>query len=533
MILRKPYAFLIRYFKIIHIIIAILTIYLAFRTNKIVTFFNDYVANGYFSYSSNLSGTYINFFMYLSAILIILATLTIYLLMKQKKKPTVFYISLIIYYVFLFGLITITYSILRDLETSLVEVKAIRAYRDLSIIFTIPEYFFIIVLIVRGIGFDIKKFNFAKDLQELKISETDNEEYEFALGVETYKIKRTLRRILRESRYYFLENKFIFTIIMVITTLIIISGIYFNTTVFQKVYKTTDTFSVDNMKYTIEDSYLTNLSYNGDKISNKEYFLVINYKVINPNGYIKEIDLTNFRLISEDGYIYPVKTYNEDFVDLGIPYKEQTFLGNSTNQIMMIYAIPKDYIKTRYNLLILESVEFKVGEINSTYRKVSVKPTRTDSIEELGVYNLNDSIELSDSKLGKSTIMFSNITTSDTYRYYYEFCFNNTCTESSNLLNRDYGGSDPKTLYIFDYELSLDETTDYYNSIFNSNNLFDKFIKFRYTSNNVSTTISVKNVTPKYVTNKIVLQASSKAYQAEKLEMLITVRNKQYVIKLK
>ena len=45
MILRKPYAFLIKHFKLIHLIISALIAFLIARTNKILVFFKDYMNN--------------------------------------------------------------------------------------------------------------------------------------------------------------------------------------------------------------------------------------------------------------------------------------------------------------------------------------------------------------------------------------------------------------------------------------------------------------------------------------------------------
>ena len=42
MILRKPYAFFIKIFKPLHLIMSLLACYLIFITNKILTFFNTY-----------------------------------------------------------------------------------------------------------------------------------------------------------------------------------------------------------------------------------------------------------------------------------------------------------------------------------------------------------------------------------------------------------------------------------------------------------------------------------------------------------
>ena len=80
MIVKKPYAFLIKHFKLIHLLLSILTIYIAFKSNNIFTFFNDYVTNGYYTYQNNLQNEYISGFMFIGVILIITLTSIIYLL---------------------------------------------------------------------------------------------------------------------------------------------------------------------------------------------------------------------------------------------------------------------------------------------------------------------------------------------------------------------------------------------------------------------------------------------------------------------
>ena len=84
MVLRRPYAFLIKHFKLIHIILFILFAYITFKANNIVTFFKDYILyNG----SVGIEMTnYINTFIYIAIFLILIMSITIYYLMKYKKK---------------------------------------------------------------------------------------------------------------------------------------------------------------------------------------------------------------------------------------------------------------------------------------------------------------------------------------------------------------------------------------------------------------------------------------------------------------
>ena len=85
-----------------------------------------------------------------------------------------------------------------------------------------------IPVLIRGLGFDIKKFNFNRDLQDLRLEEKDSEEVEVSIDLSSDRIKRTGRRTVRELKYYYLENKLVINIILVVTVVIFIMIFPFN-----------------------------------------------------------------------------------------------------------------------------------------------------------------------------------------------------------------------------------------------------------------------------------------------------------------
>ena len=78
MVLKKPYAFLIRHFKLIHLLLCIPLVYLIIRTGAITSFLNSYVSANYYTSEMNLGATYINYFMYLAIILVLVLVLAIF-----------------------------------------------------------------------------------------------------------------------------------------------------------------------------------------------------------------------------------------------------------------------------------------------------------------------------------------------------------------------------------------------------------------------------------------------------------------------
>ena len=69
MIIKKPYAFLIKYFKLIHIILFFSMVYLIFKTRSIQIFFTNYASSGTYTYIDNMAYNYINPFMIIVTII--------------------------------------------------------------------------------------------------------------------------------------------------------------------------------------------------------------------------------------------------------------------------------------------------------------------------------------------------------------------------------------------------------------------------------------------------------------------------------
>ena len=91
MILKKPYAFLIKNFKLLHIILFFALSFIIYKSSKIYNFFNDYVNGNYFDFQENLVTTYIDIFLFLAIIIIIIFSIILYWLMKLKNKNKKYY----------------------------------------------------------------------------------------------------------------------------------------------------------------------------------------------------------------------------------------------------------------------------------------------------------------------------------------------------------------------------------------------------------------------------------------------------------
>ncbi len=92
MIVKKPYAFLIKHFRIIHGILFVLLGYIMLKSADISSFFSDYVTKQSFVRLDGLTSMYIDYFTFLSIILSALLVLIIGAILKLKNKNVTSYI---------------------------------------------------------------------------------------------------------------------------------------------------------------------------------------------------------------------------------------------------------------------------------------------------------------------------------------------------------------------------------------------------------------------------------------------------------
>ena len=76
----------------------ILSSYLLYRANVIFTFFSKYVETRKIIYTGTLAIENVPNLIFIFSLLIILFSVIIYILLKQKDKPKLLYVSIILFY---------------------------------------------------------------------------------------------------------------------------------------------------------------------------------------------------------------------------------------------------------------------------------------------------------------------------------------------------------------------------------------------------------------------------------------------------
>ena len=340
MIFRKPYGFLIKHFRLIHLILFFLFAYVTARANSILNFFKDYIK--FSGQMEVIADNYFNFGLLIFVFLIVVLLLGIYFLMRYKKKPRVLYIVGIVIAIVSLVLFVYLHGNIKELETSIKSAREIRLLRDISRINFWLLFAICVPILVRGLGFDIKKFNFTSDLRELDLTDEDSEEVELNVDISANTIQRFGNKSKRELKYYYLENKLFINIILgVVFGILFIIG--FGKIASNRVLGERSLLSTKYFNMRIEDSYISEKKRN---MSDEYDYLILKVSV---KGKVNKysLNLNQFVLNGKNDVYLPTYKYYNYFSDVGSGYLKGTYLNTDDyEEYIIIYNIRSDERKS-------------------------------------------------------------------------------------------------------------------------------------------------------------------------------------------
>ena len=540
MIIKKPYAFMLKHFRLIHLLLLIPMIFLVTQTRGIISFFSEYVANNYTLASStdvlsSLASNYINIFMYLAVIIILAVFVTLSILLQRKEKPVRFYNISIIYYLVIFILITVSFSIFTAIENDTLDPVMIRMIRDLATVIHYSQYIFIAFTAIRGIGFNIQKFDFKSDLAELEISSEDSEEVEFLVGIDTDKAKRNVRRFFRELKYYYKENKFIFIMIGVIAVGIIGTLVYMNKEVYQRVYREQESLASGYLNFTVKDSFISNLSQDGEVLNDGKYYVILQLEITNRYREDHEFNYINLELTINNEYFLPNLSIANYFKDYGTPFNGTYIKGNTTSDYILVYEIDEFLINQSFMLTVYSHYDASVGGIGSVNNRIRLDPTLISDELTINNANIGTNINLANTNLGNSRFMITGYEFTNRHEYTYEYCITSSdCRQATNHIAIDYAlDGTNTTLLVLDYSLSLDKEVPYLDIARTYRSIFEDYTKLTYQINGKTYYYDVSIANPSNYDEKAVIKVPRVMETADSIELILTIRNISYHIKLK
>ena len=346
MILRKPYGFLIKHFRLIHLVITGILVYLAKFTTDTYIYINSCISDQVNRY--NALG-YINYKIYIFFGILLLLLGAIFWLFKHKDKPRSIYIISIIGYVAIAVYLYLVFGYFNNIVMNVIDQKVIRAYRDITLITMLFQYFVTIVMMLRGFGFDVKKFNFTKDIKELNLTQEDAEEVEVDVNLNADVVMRGIRKRKREFGYFFQEYK---VFILGILAIILFSVVYFGYKYISKIYKVYNYGDVIGYNYNI----IVNRGY--FDINSEKYSVLVDIDIAK-YGVQEKFNINNLKLLVGKNEYTPNKNICNKFDGLGICYKKQ-YITDEYRSYIVAYEVDELNMEKVYLL-------YKDG-YNNTYK---------------------------------------------------------------------------------------------------------------------------------------------------------------------
>ncbi len=296
MILRKPYAFLIKNFKLLHAIMLLLMGFVLFKTLDILSAFDDFFTSQAVLLNADIPEITYPPLLFVSSILIIILSGVLLWVMAVKDKPYKLYIVNIAIYLITIVLFIIGRSMFVTMTTKIVDVRLSKMIRDLITMGFIAQMYPLVKCFVRAVGFDIKQFDFGKDLAELEIEEKDNEEIEVQVNVDTNKMKRGLNYYKRNIKYFYKEHKLWFRIgfgvVIVLIGSLTALGIY-------KVNKSNGinvSFNMNGLNVKVTNAFVTRMNYKGEvlkDLNEGSSLVVIPFEIKNNGTTDKLLETAN------------------------------------------------------------------------------------------------------------------------------------------------------------------------------------------------------------------------------------------------
>ena len=534
MILKKPYAFLIKRFRVIHIILAVFMSYLLYKSYNVYSFLNNYLIEAKFNIIENIASKYISISMYISIFVIISITLVVLLLMNFKKKPIKYYfISLISYFLLTFVFMFTTYQ-LKQIEWNEINIQLIKITRDILLVSFLAQIPFLVLTIIRATGFNIKKFNFEKDLKEFALDDTDNEEFEVELQLDSDDFKTALRRRLRMARYVIKENKYILLAIIAIIMIALGTTIYVQDEVYNKIYEEQETLNTSNFQIKVLNSYQLTTNTSGNDISDDKYsFTIVQISLTNKTKNNLSISLDNFRIRTGKFTTYKPDTDNyKNFVEFGNGYNAEAVPVNQQKKYILVFKINKEEQNNDKTLEYLTGGKRKNGELILNYAKFALTTKDLKNKKTITTSELNKKIEFTDSLLKDSSIIVENVKFNNNFIDKTTKCISNRCYDTNTYIVPSTTSRYKKIVMKIKYNLSLDQNIDLKDM---GNTFIAKFANLRYIINNqeYNHNINLVDITPSGIEGRSYLEVKEEVKNATNIFLDFRIRDKVYTYIIK
>lgn len=512
MIIRKPYAFLIKNFKKIHIVLLILSLYVLYQLINVNSFVNEFMRLGTYDFFSDPITNHITWILTVAIFILIILSTAILFLLNHKKKPWKIYLVPIVEYFLLLLVLGMIKSFFNSYSAD-VETTDLRMAKDLLTMFLIVQLPVIGIYVMRVFGLDIKKFNFNSDQEFLELSEEDREEIEIGVSLDKDSFVRGYKRFTRYLNYFYQEHKYICNWAFGIVIVVILGMIYTSIFVTNKTYKQGQFYNVNGYSFKVNNAYFTNKDYNGNVISDKSNFIVLDLTIKN-NSAPRKVKLEYFHIKNKTkDFTTTNRVFAKEFQDLGNTYETVRELKrDEVLDCIVVYKVDEALDKDKFVLYYQESSGY--------LRKIKLNVSDLSNIERKVKLSLGEDLKVSSIKNG-DVVSIDDYSIGNEFDYSVRICKSSGCTYEKNTIALN----GEKILKI-----------DFASEVWEAKNMIDfltQYGKLIYKdSNDVEGEIEIINPIEKSYYGKTVFIKIPGNIEFKKMSIDLIIRNKHYIYEL-
>jgi hypothetical protein len=283
-----------------------------------------------------------------------------------------------------------------------------------------------------------------------------------------------------------------------------------------KTYSEGDSYPVAGYVFRVNAAYYTDKDLNGNKITGRSNFLIIDMSVVN-RAEARMMNLENFhvRNMSED-YVTTRRLYVDLFQDLGVAYESTQWIKKGERlDFIIIYKVDKKLNKNRFSL----SYQEKSGILRKIKLKIQDLSIVDKEIEKL---SLGDELVLNLQK-EEETIRFDYVSLEKSITYLTRTCRSSNCSPKEKSLKADSG-----TRF-----LKIDFISDTYEA----KNMIDflmNYGKLNYIDDKDDThDVEIQNpISETYYGKSVFLRVPGEVKSAKSVYFDFVIRNKHYQYEL-
>lgn len=530
MVFRKPYALLIKNFKLIHGILLFLMIIFFINLNNTYVFLKTYVDQAIYQQIIDAISLYFSMSVFLLYILIVAIFMAILVLLGNKKKPTKAYMAATIFYIAMIFPIVISLVALNAIQMNSISIQLIRITTDLMMIAVYLQIPFMLLVLSRVVGFNVKQFNFQKDLNELAIEEADSAEFEVGVELDAEDFRTKINRQVRMIRYVLIENRILVIIaaIILVLALSISSYVYFG--IVKKIYHENENFRTSGLIIKVVDTHQMRMSSSGEELFKKDFLVAVTMRFKNRSQY--EVKLPAESIFLRTGAMTKYEPYTKhryELAELGKRYsKNKTIKPGETIEYVFSYKVANEFWPVNKGLEYFDKVENKGGQNISKYIKVQLnskeyKVGKIDSSKKMG-----ENLSLAGSLLKNSSFKATSFEIAE--RYYPEYTELDPYTKESKIYNTIVSPSNTsineKLVARVKVKIKTDETIDP-NA---TKSFFERYGRLVYTINSkeYKHKEALYNIEPSNNDDYVYFEVMSDVREADKIYVDFVIRDKTY-----